>query len=238
MIQGWVGLIGAGKTMCAVEQAVKLAKRRGALLASNIKVTAPGVDVQQLATGDDGLDLEELAQLVADLRAEGRGLVLLLDEVGILMPARMWASFPVSLMFTLSQSRKLKLDLIYTSQDIEQVDAFLRRLTQWVWKVRAWPAPSLERSERGRRPWLLLVNQWRPATIEKVGQRVSRSLRRYPRHVEPWYDTDELVSPARRLTRSKGRRQAETPAVVVVPSPAPVPAPRGPVLAEWPTADA
>jgi len=237
MIQGWVGLLGHGKTMLAVDQAAGLARRRGAVLASNIKLDVKGVECHQLATGDDGLDLDQLRELVDRLRLDGRGLVLLLDEVGILMPARMWASFPVSLMMVLSQSRKLRLDLIYTSQDVEQVDAFLRRLTQWVWKVRAFPAPSLDRQERGKRPWFFSVTQWRPASIEKSGKRVSRGLRRYRRSFELAYDTDELVAPAARLARgsrgrgSRGGGQKETPVVIVTP--APLAAPVGPTLGSW-----
>jgi hypothetical protein len=235
VIQGYVGLLGHGKTYLAVRHAGWLAERRGAVLASNIKLDVPGVEVVQLATGDDGLDLAELDALVKRCRSEGRGLVLLLDEVGILMPARMWASFPVSLMFVLSQSRKLRLDLIYTSQDVEQVDAFLRRLTQWVYKVRAWPSPSLERQELGKRPWFFMVSKWRPATVDKEGKRVSRAFVRYRRSSEDWYNTDELVAPAARLARSR-RRGQDAPPVVVVP--APVPAPAGPTLSTWVGPDA
>lgn len=228
VIQGWIGLLGHGKTMLAVQQSIDLARRRNAVLASNIRLSAPDVECVQLATGDDGLDLDQLRELVDRLRSDGRGLVLMLDEVGILMPARMWASFPVSLMMVLSQSRKLRLDLVYTSQDVEQVDAFLRRLTQWVWKVRAFPAPSLERQESGRRPLFYMVTQWRPASIEKDGKRIGRSFRRYRREWEAVYDTDEIVAPAARLARRgrSGRRAA----VVAETVPA---APGGPNLDTW-----
>lgn len=228
-----MGLLGHGKTMLGVVHAGQLAQRRKAVLASNIKLTVPGVEFVQLATGDDGLDLEQLALLVTRLRSEGRGLVLFLDEVGILMPARMWASFPVSLMMVLSQSRKLRLDLLYTSQDIEQVDAFLRRLTQWVFKVHAMPAPSLERQEGGRRPWLYAVTQWRPATIDRKGKRVGWSLRRYRREWEGLYDTDEIVAPAARLSRRGRRSEGVAPAIVVL-SGGPSAAPVGPTLSDWP----
>lgn len=208
MIEGFVGLIGAGKTMLAVRHAGELARRRGARLASNIKVEVPGVECIQLAVGEDGLDLAQLRSLVNDREGDGRGLVVLVDEVGIIMPARFWQSFPVDLMFMLSQSRKLGVDLIYTAQDIEQVDSFLRRLTQWVYKVRAVPEASTERRERGKRPWLFLVSKWRPTTIDKPEKRVSRDRVRYRRSWEGWYDTDELVAPPERLTGARGRRRS------------------------------
>jgi hypothetical protein len=229
VIIGFVGLIGAGKTMLAVKHAVELARRRDALLVSNIGITAPGVDVLQLATGDDGLDVAELQtvvdaarekreQRIAESRAKrdawarrpGCGLVLLLDEVGILMPARFWASFPVSLMFTLSQSRKLAIDVIYTAQDVEQIDAFLRRLTQWVYRVRSIPGASIEKRQKGRRPWFFYVTRWRPATVDRPDKRLGRDFIRYRRPVEGWYSTDELVAPPDRLT--KGRRPSRSAA--------------------------
>ena len=212
-----MGLLGAGKTMLAVQHAIGLARRRNAYLLSNIRITAPGVEVVQLGVGADGIDLEQLREWQLRGKVEGRGLVLFVDEVGILMPARFWQSFPIDLIYTLSQSRKMRLDLVYTSQDIEMVDSMLRRLTQWVFKVACLPSPTNERRERGRRPWLFIVTQFRPthvnagSTIEKR-YRLSRRWVRYRRQWEGSYDTDELVAPAVRLSggsrRSKSREQA------------------------------
>jgi len=207
VIEGYIGLIGHGKTMLAVDHARTLALRRGALLASNIRVDPPpGVAFRQLSVGDDGFDLEELRALLE----EPGGVVLLIDEIGIIMPARFWSSFPVDLMFAMSQSRKLGLDVIYTSQDVEQVDSFVRRLTQWVYKVRCWPAPSLERREGGKRPWLFRVTQWRPVNVDKADKKVGGRWVRYQRKRETWYDTDELVRPAERLARRSRARSKGT----------------------------
>jgi hypothetical protein len=211
MIEGYVGLLGAGKTMLAVQHALGLAKRRNAVLLSNIKVEGAGVEFHQLGVGEDGIDLEELRSWQARTREDGgRGLVLLIDEVGILMPARFWQSFPIDLIYTLSQSRKMRLDLVYTSQDIEMVDSMLRRLTQWVYRVKCFPSPTNERRERGRRPWFFLVEQFRPAHVN-VGESVQRKRRlsrrwlRYRRGFEGCYDTDELVAPAVRLSTGSSR---------------------------------
>jgi hypothetical protein len=116
-------------------------------------------------------------------------------------------------MFALSQSRKLRIDLVYTAQDIEQVDSFLRRLTQWIHRVRAFPAPSTHRQESGKRPWFFMVNTYRPGGIkdgiERPDRRVRREFLRYHRAHEAWYDTDELVAPAARLTRKRGPRRSK-----------------------------
>lgn len=214
MITGYVGLIGQGKTMLAADDAIATARRRGALLASNIKLR-PGPDVEfvPLLISDDGLDLGQLDTLVQRCRRESRGLVLLIDEVGIIMPARFWQSFPIGLMFVLSQSRKLSLDLIWTSQDVEQVDAFLRRLTQWVYKIKAFPTPSLERRERGKRPWFMTKTTFRPAHVTAAAndKRIKRETVWYRREREELYDTDELVMPPLNLGRRSRSKSGDFP---------------------------
>lgn len=211
MITGYVGLIGQGKTMLAADDAIATARRRGALLASNIALRpGPGVEFVPLTISDDGLDLDEVDGLVQRCKGEGRGLVILIDEVGIIMPARFWQSFPIGLMFVLSQSRKLSLDLIWTSQDVEQVDAFLRRLTQWVYKVRSVPSPSIERREKGKRPWFMIKDRFRPAHVTGASsdKRIGRDWIKYRPEREQQYDTDELVTPPANLGR---RRRSVTP---------------------------
>lgn len=209
MIEGFCGLIGAGKTMLAVRHVLDLARRRGgALVVSNIRITDPtgAVECRQLGVGHDGIELDELQALIDEHGGEhGRGLVLLLDEIGVLCPARFWQTFPIDLMCQFSQSRKNGLDVVFTSQDVEMVDAMVRRLTQWIYLVRAIPGSSIERTEKGKRPWFFVVTRWRPATVGKRDKRLGRELIRYRRAWELAYNTWELVKPAARLIE-----QAET----------------------------
>lgn len=229
MIEGFVGLIGAGKSMLAVKHAAEIARKRGQIVASNISLSIPGVECRKLAVGHDGIDIEEVWRLF-DLeevpledgrtllrrRAGSAGLVLVLDEVGVLMPARFWASAPIDLMQLLSQSRKLGCDLVWTAQDVEQVDAFLRRLTQWIYKCQALPTPTTDRRERGRRPWFYAVGTWRPATVDKTDKRIRREFTRYNRRWEGWYDTDEIVRPAARIAdKQRAKRGSGVPSAVV-----------------------
>lgn len=200
LITGYIGLIGHGKTMLATREAVRLARRRGALLASNIGVTAPGVELVRLSVGDSGL--EGVPELLERAKLEGRGIVILVDEIGVILPARFWQQgMSIDLMWAVSQSRKLSADLIFTAQDVDQVDAFLRRLTQHVTKVRAVPSPTLDRRESGKRPWFFVCSEWLPGTVDKADKRLRRYFVRYRREVEAWYDTDELVRPPKRLRR-------------------------------------
>jgi len=214
VIIGYTGLVGMGKTMLATRDAVDLARRRGAILASNIEVTAPGLTVERIGVGEDGL--EGIPALLARARAEGRGVVILVDEIGIVLPSRFWErGMSIDLMWACSQSRKLGADLIFTCQHVAQLDAFLRRITDWIWRVKAIPHPTIERREAGKRPWFFLASRWRPADIdtERPEKRLSRVSWwggvRYRREWEALYNTDELVRPPAQLrghTPSSSRR--------------------------------
>jgi hypothetical protein len=216
MIVGYTGLVGMGKTMLAVQEALRIARRRGAVLASNIEVNAADVDCRRITVGEDGL--EGIPDLLEEARASGRGVVILVDEIGIVLPSRFWErGMSIDLMWACSQSRKLGADLVFTCQHVAQLDAFLRRITDWIWRVKAIPHPSLERREAGKRPWLFLASRWRPADIDT--ERPEKRLSRvswwggvlYRRSWEAVYDTDELVRPPAQLrghTPASSRRRS------------------------------
>jgi hypothetical protein len=234
IIEGYVGTIGAGKTTLAVQHALELARARNAVLLSNIPVIclqgryerglrlggwvmgmryhagcADGVHViehRALPVTDDGLDLGVLTREAFALRDAGRGLVLLMDEVGVIMPARLWKDFSVSLMWVLQQSRKLACEWVWTAQDVAFVDSQLRSLTAVVHYVRSYPPPSIWRRARGKRPWLLIASAFTPMAAPransegmKVERRLGRRIRRYRREWEAAFDTDGVVLPSRHL---------------------------------------
>lgn len=210
MIVGVVGLIGHGKTYRAVRSAAELARMRGALLAANIKVDVPGVEFEQLPVSEDGLDVEAVMELVARCRAESRGLVILVDEVGIMMPARWWSKFPIRLLFLLSQSRKHKVDLFWTAQHQDQCDKLLRDLTEYTDRVRAIPSPTLMRRERGKRPWVFRWSRWIKVDVDKPDKQIEAGWARYRRETEAWYDTDEIIEPPARLLSPDERASRTT----------------------------
>lgn len=57
--------------------------------------------------------------------------VVCLDEAGIFLNARSWASTSKNLLYDLCQSGKDGIDLIYTCQFLDQVDSQMRALTQY-----------------------------------------------------------------------------------------------------------
>jgi len=225
IIEGYVGTIGAGKTTLAVQHSLMLAKARDAFLLSNIPVrcakTCRGrtsasierpdgcvLDHALLPMADDGVDLGSLTVTAFRLRDQSRGLVLLMDEVGVIMPARLWKEFSVALMWVLQQSRKLACEWIWTAQDPSFVDHQLRSLTAVVHYVRAYPPPSVWRRVRGKRPWLLAASAFTPSnaprangetTARMAERRIGRRLVRYRRAWEASFDTDGVVLPSRHL---------------------------------------
>jgi len=96
-----------------------------------------------------------------------------------------------------AQGRRLRVDLIYTAQFIDQCDKTIRELTEVAHKVRAWPSPTILGRETGRRPWLMWTSTYRPAQVDQVEKRLGREWRVYRRRRERDYDTDEFVLPPR-----------------------------------------
>ena len=187
------------------------------------------VEVVQLAVGRDGIDTDGLTALVESaqecsvcevrdkfgdvlhLRQPGcqqRAVTILLDEVGILMPARFWQDFPIDLMMELSQSRKGGVEFRYTAQDVEQVDAILRRLSNWVWLCKSFPVSSIMGYESGRHPWLFTLTKWKVKAIE--GQRIKPIGRRIRLWSWRWaesYNTRERVKPPAVFRDRQARRR-------------------------------
>ena len=214
IIEGYVGTIGAGKTTLAVQHALGLALARDAVLLSNIPVICgPGckadppahlIEHGTLPMNDDGLDLGDLMDRAFALRDQQRGLVLLMDEVGVVMPARLWKDFPVGLMWILQQSRKLACEWVWTAQDPSFVDHQLRSLTSVVHYVRSYPPPSVWRRVKGKRPWLLVASAFTPMQAPRANgdgmrdeRRIGKRVVRYRRAWEASFDTDGVVLPSR-----------------------------------------
>lgn len=216
IIEGYVGTIGAGKTTLAVQHSLELARMRDAVLLGNIPVVCgPGckegrheLTHELLPMTDDGIDLDVLLRRAYELRDQERGLVLLVDEVGVVMPSRLWKDFSVSLMWMLQQSRKLATEWVWTAQDPKFVDLQLRSLTSGVHYIRSYPPPSVWRRVHGKRPWVLVDTIYLPgdapaahgtAQDEKKDRRLGRTWHRYRRAWEGAFDTDGVVLPSRHL---------------------------------------
>lgn len=205
--EAYVGWRGHGKTMLAVERARRLAIRRSCSLIANIWVRdEPGLVVERIPLGSAkgsksaGMDMDWLIDRLWALKEQKQGAVVLLDEAGVLFSAREWQRFPPELGYLIAQGRRLRVDLVYTSQFIDQVDKILREMTEVAHKVRAWPAPTVLGRETGRRPLIMWTSTYRPSAVDQAEKRLGRSFMWYRQRRERDYDTDEFVLPLRYRT--------------------------------------
>lgn len=201
--------------MLAVERVRTLAQRRSVPVLSNIRIVPLRSEpwpcgcepFYQLRYDAEGrLDVGHAMRVMVGGREHGHGCVVLLDEAGVMFNSREWMEFPPGLGTLMAQGRKLRVDVVYTSQFIDQVDKTLRELTEVAHKVRAWPAPTVLGRETGRRPLLLIVSSYRPANVDNPEKRLGRSVLLYRRKRERWYDTDELVMPLAAILASADAR--------------------------------
>ena len=196
--------------MLAVERARELAIERSVPLIANIWVRddPPKLVVERIPQGREkgkgskssGMDVDWLIDRLWLLKDEASGAVLLLDEAGVLFSSREWQKFPLELGYLIAQGRRLRVDMVYTSQFVDQVDKTLREMTEVAHKVRAFPAPTILGRETGRRPWFITTSSYRPAQVDQAEKRLGRSYRFYRRRRERDYDTDEFVLPLRYRT--------------------------------------
>jgi hypothetical protein len=209
-IYGWVGRIGHGKTMMLVREARELAKLRGAVLASNIGIRPPeGVRFELLPM--DGFSAA-LEWLIEDCRERKVGLVLAVDEIDTVWDAHEWQAMSKADRFAIKQSRKLGVDVLWSCQFVDQVEKSIRNITEEVTLMRAFPAPTIRKREKGWRPWFFVAQRFRPGAVRDLmatkmdpDKRLGRSIIRYRRAWELYYDTDELVRPPVRAGRKVKR---------------------------------
>jgi Zonular occludens toxin (Zot) len=218
--EAFVGWRGHGKTMLGVERSRQLAMARGVPLISNIwirdepsvvrqgragvEVVRAGLLVERIPMSPPGkkgreyaIDVDWLVDRLWRLKVADLGAVLFLDEMGVLFNSREWQQFPADLGYLVAQGRRLRVDLIYTAQFMEQVDKTIRELTEVAHKVRAWPSPSILGRETGKRPRLMWTSTYRPEQVDQPEKRLGRQWRTYRRRRERDYDTDEFVLPPR-----------------------------------------
>lgn len=124
MIEGYVGLPGAGKTYAMVRRMIGVARaKKDVRIASNM-----GLDVERLRglTGWRG-EYQELRDW-PDLVEIRRSLVLI-DELNLWMPSRVWNKLPAQLLWSWAQVRKSRLTIWWTAQAAARVDKVVRELT-------------------------------------------------------------------------------------------------------------
>lgn len=62
------------------------------------------------------------------------GIIIILDELSSVMNSRRWADFDTNALDLITQSRKIRTRILYTTQEFAMTDINLRRLTREVWR--------------------------------------------------------------------------------------------------------
>jgi hypothetical protein len=217
MIYGWVGRLGHGKSMRMVVRGLEIAKIRGSAsgrcwVAANFAIQparrpTPADRSWELADGSlfrhlpmDGFEAA-LRELMNDARAAGVGIVVMTDEIDELFGAHDWQSMTRGDRHRIKQSRKYGVDWLWSAQFVDQVEKSIRNITEEVELVRAYPAPTISRRERGRRPWVISGQRFRPGAVRDLAgsvdpdRRLGRTIHLYRRKHELLYDTDEIIEP-------------------------------------------
>jgi len=118
MIVGYVGNMGSGKTLSMVKEAFNLFNK-GYTIYSNIKLNFP----------HKVLDMEEILSYANEDKSFHKA-VFLIDEAHIFIDSRRSASKRSLLMtYFITQTRKKDVTLLYTTQNIGQVEKRLRQQT-------------------------------------------------------------------------------------------------------------
>jgi hypothetical protein len=188
MIEGYIGVPGAGKTLSMTMRAFKVRKQYDQIISNyGLNFGDTGADVHYIKTAEDLLEVAELA-----LRRENTvKRLMLLDEVHLFFDARMWSKVPAEFLRFLAQPRKAQLDMLYTAQHESQVEKRLRVVTNYLHLCRSWGSDFNFRSDTPLVFWSSCFEsfQFRQRGAVDYGRRVYRFKPKYGQ----LYDTMEVL---------------------------------------------
>lgn len=172
-ITGFIGDIGGGKTASMVREAYIKHIQEDKKIISNMRLNFN----HQYITLDNFMSMIDNKENLTDC-------ILLLDELHIWLDSRTSMSKRNRVVsYLLLQSRKLSIDIFYTTQYITQVDVRVRNLTNTL--VECYTDVSPEDSEKYT---LNIVN------IRKINKMITRKHIFKTRYVYNLYDTNEVIS--------------------------------------------
>lgn len=151
----YAGLPGSGKTLFAVQDAIKLL-RAGERVYSNIYIKDPLTGAESLPC----LNWMEMLSIAVDCleedarrRDEGLpplGAYFVWDELHEYCDAREWAATPKWVRKIFTERRHYRIALLGTTQIVEQLEKRLRTLVDEIWDVRPTPMRVIAQEHMGR----------------------------------------------------------------------------------------
>lgn len=168
MITAYVGLPGSGKTYGLVLEALKHLKHNKNVY-SNFDIKIQGV------TRIYGF---------TDLLKIRHGVVLL-DELNLWFPSRLWNKIPPDILSLWAQSRKRGIDVYYSTQHLDRVDKIIREVTNYVIRCNVITIFGLQ---------LFLYSCYQPEDWNKEKRRaLFRKVIRFRQSVASLYDTYQII---------------------------------------------
>lgn len=137
MIEGYIGIPGAGKTLSMTVRAYKTRKQYDEIVA-NYSLNFGETPVRRFRSAEDLLEILSGALGSETQRGDGKRRLVLIDEVHLIFDARAWSKVPMEFLRILAQPRKAHLDMLYTAQHESQVEKRLKVVTNYLWLCRSW----------------------------------------------------------------------------------------------------
>lgn len=185
-VEGYTGVWGSGKTLMLAWEA-RRAQAEGRRVAATFHVDGaeffdPALGIEPLMEFRDGL--------------------LLIDEINVVFPSRLWQTAPGTMLYFWAQGRKRGVEVRWTSQHERRVDTVIREVTHYVHHCRAIAL-------FGRPRWVRTQTYFPgegDASSEKArrSRRVRSRFHRIPKSLLSTFDTLELVTPAAHVVRVTG----------------------------------
>lgn len=145
--------------------------------------------------------------------------VILVDEINLWAPSRMWNAFPMALLMRWAQVRKYRTQILWSAQHEDRVDKAIRELTGYIWEC--------QESTFGRWfHWVPFVPTFRlkcyaPSDLRKIGARpIQAQGLKLRAGAAGAYDTFEIVNTGSQFAPAPSKRRVTVGApVAVLPPP-------------------
>jgi hypothetical protein len=138
MIEGYIGVPGAGKTLSMTVRAYKSRKLYDEIVSNYSLNFGDKTKVVRFNNAEQLLAICEKALGTSTTPGDGVRRLLLIDEVHLIFDARMWSKVPPEFLRVLAQPRKAALDMLYTAQHESQVEKRLRVVTNYLHLCKSW----------------------------------------------------------------------------------------------------
>lgn len=130
MVIGIVGLPGSGKTYLLAKKGLEDIKK--------------GKEVYANFHLEGAKYFSKLTEIINLIKNKLRNkeeikMTILIDEINLSFPSRMWNKIPGWVLYFWSQTRKFGLDIYWTSQAFARVDKVIREISNYIWIVKPLP---------------------------------------------------------------------------------------------------